>query len=534
MTPNKPIEPSPGITFHLPLPANFQEARTVSPAPERPAVSPPQRTVLPLLSSPRSLLERSALFSGPALSLASESVDRLVGQGMEILSRPSTAALLLGGGILLRTGMVGAALAEGRVALAEGISLTRTSSLWRTGLAGGALLAAGCSSENSAARDSGGGLPEASPPPSYDAGSGTDGGVSSPAPVFQSPQILGTVPCGAGSMIPDIDVDAQGGLGVCANYTTGNHHLFRWDPSQSGSIQSIIPLPYPPDQVLRLSNGEIAISTYQNPGLSFVNETAGSESHAAFPTVTTGGTSSSGRGISGFQPRYPKGMVELGGQVYVATSNYDEVNEDYLPGTVLTYNSGTGSFSVLPTTGYNPTSVTPILHQGQQRLLVVESGAINRQGEALTESRVEIFDPLTKTWVYHLSLGKVGAGLSGEVAVSSDGHQVILPTGNNSGDLLIVDLAAQNVRTVRLKDQGVSSDRVLLTNAQLTEDGHYAFAGNFNDGRVYAVDLNQPQMSPTPLRVDTNTLDGEGISDTLRQGRDLFVGMGPQILRIGF
>jgi len=260
----------------------------------------------------------------------------------------------------------------------------------------------------------------------------------------------------------------------------------------------------------------------------------GSESHAPFPTVTSSGPSSSGRSVASFQPRYPKGMVELGGRVFATTSNYDEAAQDYLSGTVLSYNRGTGTFDVIPTQSYNPTSVTPILHEGQLRLLVVESGAINRQGTALTESRIEIFDPVTRARRFNLALGNTAAGISGEVAVSADGRRVVLPTGNNSGRLLVVDLHDSSLRSINLRDRGLNSEQVLLTGSQLSPDGRYAFVGNFNDGRMYAIDLDQPNASPTPVGLDSDVLDGEGLSDFLRQGRDLFIGVGPRIMRVGY
>src|SRR4029453_2771931 len=215
----------------------------------------------PSFAPTRSLLERSSVGT-TQLSGSAQLVDRIVGEGLENLSRPSSLALMLGGVSLFRASRAGLAVAEARTALAAEATLFQSPVL-RGASASLALFAVGCGNGQSASPGGEGGVPNSTPPPAEEDG-GTPDTPPQPAPPFGAPQLHGTVPCGTGSMISDLDLDSTGGLGVCANYNTNNHHLFRWNPSVSGSgsISSIIPLSFAPDQVLRLGSGEIVVSTH--------------------------------------------------------------------------------------------------------------------------------------------------------------------------------------------------------------------------------------------------------------------------------
>jgi len=355
---------------------------------------------------------------------------------------------------------------------------------------------------------------------------GFDGGGETPPPLsFTGFATHDTAPCGAAGIVTDLDE----GLGVCANYANNEHHLFSWDPARPGASASIIPLTYAPDQVLRASDGEIFITTHQNPGLAAVRPEEGSESHHPFPaSLPTSATSSSGRALAAIRPAYPKGLVEIEGQVFIATSNYDEVHDDYQPGTVLAFQRATGNFGVLSTSGYNPTSVGV----ADGRLLVVSSGAVDRNGLATTDGFLDIFDPLSHDLVRSIPLGRRGAGVSGEISLSPDGRTAYLPTADNSGRILAVNLDTGTLREISMTASGVSGARIFFPSLQVGEDGRYGIAANFNDGRVYPLDLASGTLSAPPLAIDGNTADGEGLSDGLRIGADYFLGMGPRLLRL--
>lgn len=354
---------------------------------------------------------------------------------------------------------------------------------------------------------------------------GSDGGGNPTALSFTGFATHDTAPCGAAGIVTDLDED----LGVCANYANNDHHLFSWDPARPGAAVSIIPLTWAPDQVLRASDGEVFITTHQNPGLAAVRPEEGSESHHPFPaSLPTSAHSSSGRALAAIRPAYPKGLVEIGDQVFIATSNYDETHDDYQPGTVLAFQRATGNFGVLSTSGYNPTSVG----EANGRLLVVSSGAVDRNGLATTDGFLDIFDPLSHDLVRSIPLGRRGAGVSGEISLGPDGDIAYLPTADNSGRILAVNLDTGALREISMTVAGVSDGRVFFPSLQVSADGRYGAVANFNDGKVYPLDLANGTPSAPPLTLDGNTADGEGLSDGLRIGADYFIGMGPRLLRL--
>lgn len=356
---------------------------------------------------------------------------------------------------------------------------------------------------------------------------GSDGGETIPPASldFSGFETHDNTPCGSSGIVTDLDES----VGVCANYGTNQHHLFSWDPTRAGVAASIIPLTWAPDQVLQGNGDEIFITTHQNPGLAVVHPAEGSESHHPFPeSIPSSGVSSSGRAITSIHPSYPKGLVELADQVFIASSNYDEVHEDYLPGTVLAFQKSSGNFGVLSTSGFNPTSVGV----ANGRLLVVSSGAVDRNGNATTEGYLDIFDPLTHELIRSIPLGRRGAGVSGEIALSPDEETAYLPTADNSGRLLAVNLRNGVLREISLRAAGISGSRIFFPSLQVSADGRFGAVANFNDGKVYSVDLTEGTTTSTPLLIDTATDDGEGLGDGLQISGEYFLGMGSRILRL--
>jgi outer membrane protein assembly factor BamB len=127
--------------------------------------------------------------------------------------------------------------------------------------------------------------------------------------------------------------------------------------------------------------------------------------------------------------------------------------------------------------------------------LVVNSGALSREGHPQSESRLDLFNETTGDLLVSYALGNVGAGLGGEVAITPDGRRAVLPTGDNSGRILVAELETGSIRSVDLRNHGLTGDRVLLNPLQLSADGRYAFVGNFNDGYLYVVDLEDSHAS---------------------------------------
>lgn len=348
-----------------------------------------------------------------------------------------------------------------------------------------------------------------------------------PAPAFIAQGSHSESPCGVGSMITDLDED----FGVCANYGTGNHHLFRWNPLAAGAATSIITLSFPPDQILALAGGDILITTHGTPGLSWVNPTDSVEGHYPFPaSLPISGTTSSGRSVSAVVPTFPKGLVELNGDIFIATSNLDTTIGDYLPGTVLRYHPSTSTWQHLRTSGFNPTSMA----EAGGRLLVVSSGAMDRNGTVTTPSVLDIFDPASGALLRTVPLGQNGAGLSGEMALSADQKTLVLGTADNSGRLVVVDLEDEVARQINLRSQLGSPARLFFSQIQVRPDGRYAFVSNFNDGRSYVVDLTTGTLTASGVVSDDDTADAVGLGDAWLRGGDLFLSKGSSILRLRY
>lgn len=354
-----------------------------------------------------------------------------------------------------------------------------------------------------------------------------------------NPSFHDTLPCGREGFTSDLDET----YGVCTNYATNDHHLFQWNPSKSGEIASLLSLSYAPDQVLRVATGEYFITHYGNTaalppvgaGLAVVNTETGFQLHKSFPSIALAspGLTSAGSPISQIKPSQPKGLVEVGNRIYVATSNgvvnLAEPSQSYYnPGTVLIYDRENSDwFHNIRTTDFNPTG---ILYRNN-KIYVVNSGDINasRNPVATSPSSVDVIDPGTVEIVENIPLGTVGAGIHGELAISSDGKKIVLATGDNSGRMIVVDLESKSVREIFV----VTGGPALLTGVSLHESNQFAYVGNFNDGNLYTVDLESGKVIEIATRtLDSDTGDAQGISDGLVSGGILYVGLGSDIFQL--
>jgi len=68
----------------------------------------------------------------------------------------------------------------------------------------------------------------------------------------------------------------------------------------------------------------------------------------------------------------------------------------------------------------------------------------------------------------------------------------------------------------------------------VSPDGHYAYVSNFNDGRQYVVDLAQGIVVGSPIPLDPNLEDNQGLGDGILSGGKVFIGRGSQILGLNF
>ncbi|GEM_PF-3502103 len=356
-----------------------------------------------------------------------------------------------------------------------------------------------------------------------------------------SKEILTQSPCGEGAYISDIDLDTRvKGLGLCSDFNQ-KIGLFSWDPLAKGVAQFIPGLAQSGEQVLRFSSGKIAVSTPELSGLTVIDPEQQMEEHWIFPRALPTLPSSTGRPVTTeVQLSYPKGLEEVEGHVGVATANFNFEHLDYVQGLIPLYSDlETQQYRVLRSSGYNPTDAGKIRKDGKTYLVIVCTGAFDSQQNLITESRLDLFDvsdtsTLEPARTY--SLGTVGAGINGEVAVTPDGKRALLPTGDNSGHILDVDLQTGAVTHIPLPVifQRRANDGKMLaffSDLSISPSGRYFAAGNYNDGRVYVVDL-QDRSLVSQLVVDENLGDTRAITQVLWVGDELRVAVGGNILRV--
>ena len=428
-----------------------------------------------------------------------------------------------------------------------------------TGGTGGATAGTGGSSGSSAIDGGDGG-----------ADSGSTEGILEPGIPFA------TTPCGSDGTIPDLDQD----VGVCANYSEDKHHLFSWDPenmsTMDGGSNSILQLGFAPDQVLKGTNGKYFITHHGDlsavppspTGLAVIDTAQSMQSQVDFSKIVLGSSkpTSSGTTTTQVSPSFPKGLAQVGQRLFIATSNLvtRALAKDnyYNPGTVLIFNTQLGTWEhFLTTTDFNPTSLAVV----NGKVYVVNSGDINpaRDGAQLvtTPSSIDVINPQTLVIEKNIPLGmppsgtmdggmpkpmdgsaagmmdgstpttpsreNVAAGIQGEIALSPDGQTLVLPTGDNSGRLIVLDLTTQSTRYITV----ATGEKVLLTGLSFHPAGEYLYVGNFNDGKIYTIDLKTGQVDDQQS-LDSDTTNFSGISDGLWQGGAVFMGVGPEIYRI--
>lgn len=409
-----------------------------------------------------------------------------------------------------------------------------------------------------------------------------DGGIQdseagAPPSVPGQAELWSTTPCGSDGTIPDLDQD----VGVCANYTEDRHHLFSWNSQNSGSGDggvgnSILELGFAPDQVLRDSSGKYFITHHGDPlaippsptGLAVVDTGLALQDQVDFTQILLAApmATSEGAMVIQFRPSFPKGLAQSGDRLFIATSNLvprvDPTENYFNPGTILIFNTASSSWEhYLTTTDFNPTSMALI----NGKIYVVNSGDVNpaRNGgqTVTTPSSIDVINPRTLEIEKNIPLGGPGnlipaidggveggnispmdggmdagssgarenfaAGIHGEIAISPDGKTIVLPTGDNSGRLIVVDVESETARQISV----TTGTKVLLTGLAFHPSSEVLYAGNFNDGKIYTVDLKNGHVVGDQV-LDSVTTDFSGISDGLWQSASVFMGVGPEIYRL--
>ena len=246
----------------------------------------------------------------------------------------------------------------------------------------------------------------------------------------------------------------------------------------------------------------------------------------------------------GFFTGFSADALRVGEELFISTSNLNQLTEAFEPGTILRFDFDTSfdptrirpnpNKSILFTTGYNPTSLTPYTTpSGRQLVLAAITGAIDLGiGDDLvrTDSAVDVIDVATTTIIATIPLARAGSGLSG-MAIDSTSRIGILGASTRRA-LFAIDLTAlddpllglgSEPLPVRLDGttEGFSDARIFdgdtpfplpkrvdgpasnscttHTSVAIKPGGDFAVATDFCDGTISVLDLDLPGSRTTPL-----------------------------------
>lgn len=248
---------------------------------------------------------------------------------------------------------------------------------------------------------------------------------------------------------------------------------------------------------------------------------------------------------NGFVTGFTAGATLIGGRLFVATSNLlRSSNAQFAPGTVLIFEfdasfdppraSPDSVTSVLVTTGFNPTTVTPyVTPSGRNLVLVGVSGAIalgTGSGLVQTDSAIDVIDVATRELIATIPLGRAGLGFAG---LAIDPTRRIGLIGAAAGRALFgIDLAALDdpslglgaeplpivldgetpgfpdarlydadfpFRLPHLATGPPESQCTTQISIALASDGNFGAASDSCDGTVSVLRLHPPPLRTTPL-----------------------------------
>lgn len=368
---------------------------------------------------------------------------------------------------------------------------------------------------------------QSGPTDSFDAG--PDGAVNfaSACPAFPLKgnfKLLGTIPCGGDyGFISDIDrIDDETGMGSCMDGATST--LFRISADGIGDIQEIT---YGADQLAQHDD---------------VTHFTGFDANYAYGLGVFDPLNGNGVDWLGFSPEklegktftpsFSKGLLWHSGHLFVVTSNVNWATGSpvYDPGTVLVYPDDSSSLpDVLSTGGVNATGIGLATVNGQERIVVVNSGNYNSTNlsDKTSFSSLAMIDPESLQVLSTLPLDLRGLGIAGEISVA--GALIALGSADNSGDVAIADLDTQDIRVVETAKNDSGSH--FITVALLWPKGNHLITGDFNTGKLQQWDISSETFieAGAQIPLDKKLDDAAGISDAVCMGGKLYVAVGKDI-----
>lgn len=238
------------------------------------------------------------------------------------------------------------------------------------------------------------------------------------------------------------------------------------------------------------------------------------------------------------------GMVLAGGTLAFVSSNLVGPN-NFAPGTLhiddnkwaprnpTSYPEGTFN-----TGGLNPNGLREVVIDGNTFLMVVNSGAIDTDGNSLDSGSILLFPSQETGTPSTLIDAPGGLALSGQISLidTEDGPVVALPSAANDGKIHLVNLRTlretgsfeQSATVITLPT--IKGGKNLVAFAEFSPDGRYLAAANQNTGRMYVYDLLAGQFTTADgYLLDVEPHNHQEIAPTAAwlDGAGLLVGVGP-------
>lgn len=331
-------------------------------------------------------------------------------------------------------------------------------------------------------------------------------------PLKGTVKVFAEAPCGKDGFINDID---DSGWGSCTNMG-GKNYLFH--VGVSGVDQSH-PTAGVPDQVV--AGAKLFYSGQLKDQWGFGAWEVGSQTAGPWTGLPA---------LSPGMPSFAKGIDFAGGKIFVATSNvsFATGSAEYKPGTVFAFDSSLNPAATITTSQVNPSSVGHFELGGVTFLAVVGSGPLDGKGAV---SKIDLIDPATLKITQTIPLPFGGLGINGEIAIA--GGRMAIGSADNSGRVVVLntqDLAAAPLILTVTEAVGKSGMH-FISMTQLTPDGKYLVAGNYNTGKMSVWELGNEssKLVKQTVVLDDTLTDASGIGDAACINGKVMVTVGNQI-----
>lgn len=393
------------------------------------------------------------------------------------------------------------------------------------------------------------------------------------SPFAGTSSLVSAIPCEPGSacaqqddMISDLDYLPTSDMAylISSSYSGPINSLYRYDP-KTHDLQPMAELSFVNEQglVTKIRPSKLAIHSENQfliSGDLMVSDAAGNllSTHAGYAQVDLT-LDKNGDPITADIKAISYPTVDKSGQIYLTPSEEPTLIDpsqangiDIAAGRVcsvssqvyftpetgeLSYKAGMawcGGFTAvaplmaMPTSQLNSNSLTATTINGQERLVVINSGssAETMWWEPQTDGSLDVFDPLSgaREWSQPLPSG---AGIGGEIATIVVNGETLVSFGSANGKVYVVNVSQPDQPFAAVS---VGADQDFITRSTFIQGGKFLVVGNSTSGELVVYKLDHDQFVPPTgqgpgangepppvdsLVIDDNLEDWKGINDMI-------------------